>query len=297
MSKRPKQQTVPFQTITRASASTAQATAGNIPIQASSPTRPSRILARLSPVTIATNDDLIQALTAFTQAAETIEHNSSRSTMICCRHYRLNGLRTPRYGICIPKFEGRVDEDVWGFIDHIDTVAISEDWNRLMQDRIQQPNESGMEYALDKFRVCRLSPTTLTERDAISFLINGLARWEHVAAMAAAAPIDIPAFITRIQQLEQLGVSARPEMAPNPQVDTQPPLQPDLTAAFKSFSDKLVTELASKLESLTVSRSVGRGRGGPPGAARPPIECWICHNTGHKARYCPTRPENTSAGR
>ncbi|KZR95657.1 Uncharacterized protein APZ42_010493, partial [Daphnia magna] len=111
------------------------------------------------------------------------------------------------------------------------------DWNRLMQDRIQQPNESGMEYALDKFRVCRLSPTTLTERDAISFLINGLARWEHVAAMAAAAPIDIPAFITRIQQLEQLGVSARPEMAPNPQVDTQPPLQPDLTAAFKSFSD------------------------------------------------------------
>jgi hypothetical protein len=69
MSNRPKSQTVPFQTITRASASAARTTARNIPIQPSSPTRPSRILARLSPVTMTTNDDLIQALTAFTQAA------------------------------------------------------------------------------------------------------------------------------------------------------------------------------------------------------------------------------------
>ena len=81
--------------------------------------------------------------------------------------------------------------------------------------------------------------------------------------MTAAASIDIPAFITRTQQLKQLGVSARAEVAPNHQVNIQPPLQPDLTAAFKSFSEKLVAELATKLESLTVNGSVGRGRGGP----------------------------------
>jgi hypothetical protein len=28
----------------------------------------------------------------------------------------------------IPKFEGRMDEDVQGFINHIDRVATSEDW-------------------------------------------------------------------------------------------------------------------------------------------------------------------------
>jgi hypothetical protein len=362
---RPKPQAVPFQTTTRASSSTAQAIAVNIPIQASSPTRPSRILARLSPVTMATNDDLIEALTAFTTAAandraqqqqkhddllQALQMQQAENTAL--RNLVTAGplVNRPSSSVVdsIPKFEGRVDEDVHGFIDHIDRVAISEgwtdahrlqvgirrllktallwhvqtghmhgdwatwsaalvtnfsrrlsfaDWNRLMQDRVQQPNESGMEYALDKFRLCRLSPTPLTERDAIPFLINGLARWEHVAAMTAAAPIDIPAFITRIQQLEQLGVSARPEVAPNRQVNNQPPLQPDLAAAFTSFSEKLLAELATKLESLTVSRSVGRGRGGPPGVARPPMECWICHNTGHKARYCPTRPENTSAGR
>jgi hypothetical protein len=43
---------------------------------------------------------------------------------------------------------------------------------------------------------CRLLPTPLTGRDAIPFLISGLAKWEHVAALTAATPIDIPAFIT-----------------------------------------------------------------------------------------------------
>ncbi len=127
-----------------------------------------------------------------------------------------------------------------------------------------------MEYALDKFRLCRLSPTPLTEQDAILFLINGLAKWEHFAAMTAAASSNIPAFIARIQQLEQLGVSERADVAPNRQMNIPPPQHPDLAAAFNNFSEKLVAELATKLESLTVSRSVGRGRGGTPDAARPP---------------------------
>ncbi|KAK4035888.1 hypothetical protein OUZ56_027967 [Daphnia magna] len=141
MSKRPKQQTVPFQTITRASASTAQATAGNIPIQASSPTRPSRILARLSPVTMATNDDLIQALTAFTQAAandraqQQQKHDDLLQALQTQRAENGISTRVTESDNCrtiivdsIPKFEGRVDEDVRGFIDHIDRVAISEGW-------------------------------------------------------------------------------------------------------------------------------------------------------------------------
>jgi uncharacterized protein YciI len=314
---------------------------------------------------MATNDDLIQALTAFTQAAandRVLQQQKHDDLLQALRTQQdentaLRNLVTagpmvnrPSTAVVdsIPKFEGRMDEDVQGFINHIDRVATSEDWtdahrlqvgirrlvktallwhlqtghthadwatwsvalvtnfsrrlsfadwNRLIQDRVQQPNESGMEYALDKFRLCRLSPTPLAEQDAIPFLINGLAKWEHVAAMTAAAPVNIPAFIARIQQLEQLGVSARSDVTPNRQMNIPPPQPPDLAAAFNNFSEKLVAELATKLESLTVSRSVGRGRGGPPGAARPPMECWLCHNTGHKARYCPTRPENTSAGR
>ncbi|KAI9552590.1 hypothetical protein GHT06_020455 [Daphnia sinensis] len=350
MPERSKQPAVPFQTLTRATAaqrarssSTSSSTIERVAVTPSSPSRPSRILARWSPSPMATNEDLIQALTAFTQAAandrviQQQKHDdllqalqTQQNENVVLRNLVSAGPLVNRASSAvvdsIPKFEGRVDEDVQGFIDHIDRIAVSEgwtdvqrvqvairrllktallchvqtghthgdwdtwstalvtnfsrqlsfaDWNRLIQDRAQQPNESGMEYALDKFRLCRLSPTPLTERDAIPFLINGLARWEHVAAMIAAAPTDIPAFIARIQQQEQLGVSTRADVAPNRQV----------------------AELATKLESLTVSRSGGRGRGGPLGAARPPMECWICHKTGHKARCCPTWPENTSADR
>ncbi|EFX69962.1 hypothetical protein DAPPUDRAFT_113138 [Daphnia pulex] len=304
MSERSKQPAVPFQTLTRATTArraglspASSSSGGSVAVSQPSPTRPSRISARLSPAPMANNDDLIQALTAFTQAAandRVLQQQKHDDLLQAPRTQQdenavLRNLVTagpmvnrPSTAVVdsIPKFEGH--------------------WNRLIQDRVQQPNESGIEYALDKFRLCRLSPTPLAEQDAIPFLINGLAKWEHVAAMTAAAPVNIPAFIARIQQLEQLGVSARSDvapLAPNRQMNIPPPQPPDLAAAFNNFSEKLVAELATKLESLTVSRSVGRGRGGPPGAARPPMECWLCQNTGHKARYCPTRPENTSAGR
>lgn len=117
-----------------------------------------------------------------------------------------------------------------------------------------------------------------------------------MAAVTAVAPTDIPAFIARIQQLEQLGVSAKADVAFNRQVNIPSPQKPDLTIAFKEFGDKLVAELANKLVRLTVGKSEGRGHVGPPVAARRPMECLLCHNMGHKARYCPTRSENTGAG-
>lgn len=47
------------------------------------------------------------------------------------------------------------------------------------------------------------------------------------------------------------------------QVNIPPPQHPVLLVAFKNFSEKLVADLATKLESLTVSRSDGRDRGAP----------------------------------
>lgn len=107
------------------------------------------------------------------------------------------------------------------------------DWNRLIQERVPRPNESGMEYVLDKYQFCRPSPTPLTEWDAIPSLINGLAKWEHVAATAT-APEGISGFLTRIRKLELLGVLARSDVAQNRQPCTITPHQ-DLTAIFKDL--------------------------------------------------------------
>ncbi len=62
-------------------------------------------------------------------------------------------------------------------------------------------------------------------------------------------PVNIPAFIAGIQQLEQLGMSARADVTSNLQVNVPLPQHPDLAVVFNNFSEKFVAELATKLES------------------------------------------------
>ncbi|KAI9551047.1 hypothetical protein GHT06_007647 [Daphnia sinensis] len=152
MSERSKQPAVPFQTVTRATtarraglSSASSSSGGSVAVSQPSPTRPSRISARLSPAPMATNDDLIQALTAFTQAAandrvlqqqkhddllQALRAQQDENTAL--RNLLTAGPMVNRSSTAvvdsIPKFEGRMDEDVQGFINHIDRVATSEDW-------------------------------------------------------------------------------------------------------------------------------------------------------------------------
>lgn len=383
---------VPFQTETRSKknlspgdpTNTIQNSQGPTNQRADTPRR-SRIQARLSPVPMAANDDLVRALTAFTQAVndERVQQQQQHDTLVAALNAQQNenaalrDLLTNRPAPVVrpstavveslPKFAGRIDEDVQRFVDHVDQVATAEHWNdahriqsavrrlqdtalqwhvqsghakltwddwstalianfsrrlsyaewySMMEARVQKPKESGMEYALDKYRLCRLAPTPLPEQASISFLINGLAKWEHIAGMMAAAPDTIDEFIQRIRELEQLDLSARPEVTPvlptrtAPSVNqgtpapplAQPP--PDLAKTFAQFGDRLINELAGKMERLVVGGGVGRGgngRGGSQAGAqtgsRPPMECWHCHARGHKARFCPQRQENSNAGR
>lgn len=78
------------------------------------------------------------------------------------------------------------------------------------------------------------------------FLINGLVKWEQVAVMTATVTEDILGFITRNRQLKQLGVSARPDVAPNRQPRTKTPHQ-DLTATLKDLGDRMMVEFSATL--------------------------------------------------
>lgn len=48
-----------------------------------------------------------------------------------------------------------------------------------------------MAYALVKAKICRISPHTLTDAQTMGYLISGLARVEHAAAMMEALSTQV----------------------------------------------------------------------------------------------------------
>lgn len=78
-----------------------------------------------------------------------------------------------------------------------------------MTSRKQRAGESGLEYALDKVQLCRLSPMPLDYVQIIPFLINGLNRWEHAAALTVAMPVTVSDFLERMRDLERFGSAAQ----------------------------------------------------------------------------------------
>ena len=168
------------------------------------------------------------------------------------------------------------------------------EWHRLVAERRQQPNESGIEYALDKYKLLRVSPIPLNDEQRVSFLIDGLAKWQHVAAMTANAPANVTAFIQRIRALETLGVTGRPDAQPPGPVAQQ--TVPDFGAALTALGDRLVEQMMSRLSIGNRGGGRGgssRGRGWVDPGAR---SCYNCGVVGHMSRNCPSKHPKGPAG-
>lgn len=200
------------------------------------------------------------------------------------------------------------------------------EWLHLVEDRRQKSGESGIEYALDKHKVLRVAPIPINEEKMVAFLIDGLASWQHVAAMTANRPANVPEFIQRIRELETLGVASRvvpppahgpvappwappvappvaPPAAPTTTPPVAPPSAPDLNATLATFGNQLVNQLTAQLNKMTIgSRGTGGGggggdRGGRSGGDRggggwvdpSKRKCYSCDAIGHIARHCPTK--------
>ncbi|KAK4012418.1 hypothetical protein OUZ56_021517 [Daphnia magna] len=196
------------------------------------------------------------------------------------------------------------------------------EWLHLVEDRRQKNGESGIEYALDKHKVLRVAPIPLNEEKMVAFLIDGLASWQHVAAMTANRPANVTEFIQRIRELETLGVASRlvpppahgpvvppwappvvPPAAPTATPPMAPSSAPDLNATLTAFGNQLVHQLTAQFNKMTIgSRGTGGGggggdRGGRSGGDRSgggwvdpsKRKCYNCGVVGHISRHCPAK--------
>jgi hypothetical protein len=197
------------------------------------------------------------------------------------------------------------------------------EWYVMVSERKQRVGESGIEYALAKFKLLRLAPVPLNDGQMVNFLIDGLASHHHVSAMMTNTPVDFQAFLLRVRELEAISISPRHEALPaslnphapsrqaSPAVHAAP--VSDVGAALASFSSRL-NELSSQLGRLTLGggrgggdargggayrggydgdRGSGRGRGFVPLESR---QCFQCGAMGHISRFCPSKSEKGSSG-
>jgi hypothetical protein len=197
------------------------------------------------------------------------------------------------------------------------------EWLRLVEERRQKVDESGIEYALDKYKLLRVAPIPLNNEKMVAFLIDDLASWQHVAAMTANRPANVMDFIQQIRALETLGISSRvfpPPTAPPVVPPTAPPTTvpsttttptvPDSNTTLAAFGNQLVNQLTAQFSKMAIgNRGAGRGgggsdRGGGSGAGRggggwvdpSKRKCYNCEAIGHIARHCPTASGKGTAG-
>jgi hypothetical protein len=134
------------------------------------------------------------------------------------------------------------------------------EWCLMVERRVQLPNESGAQYALEKMRVCNLCPHQLPAVEAVNYLSKGLCQADQRAIMLANPPADLAAFITRIRDLEAIGGNTT--SSPNNPVPQVASLStpPDLASVLKTFGEQIIQ---IKQDVREVARAVGQ----PPTAS------------------------------
>lgn len=183
------------------------------------------------------------------------------------------------------------------------------EWGQLVERRKQIAGESGIQYALDKVRLCRRCPIELPEKDLIPYLIRGLGRPEHAAVFMAAPPPTVSEFMTTMRRLEALGqlppadtqvVPTVTDGSPKPAGPTAALTVNELTTAFKAFGSQLAEQLGKAFLPTQRSPSTFRppdtaANGRRPPAPRGEIRCYECGLFGNYARECPKRQESKQA--
>jgi hypothetical protein len=129
------------------------------------------------------------------------------------------------------------------------------DGTAKLTERVQQPGEAIMQYAVAKEKLLLMSPVALTDQQKVQAMTDGLSDWKNQASILQAAPANKAAFYTACAALP-ISLTATTVI---PAATTGP-----ITPGFS------VDELAARIERMVIGRLGPVGLGGGGAAAVPP---------------------------
>lgn len=206
-----------------------------------------------------------------------------------------------------------------GLRDTFEVQLTEGQWQMMIEGRRQGASETACSYVMEKLKICRRSPTVLTEAQMIPYLIRGLFNPNHMTVVMVNPPNTIANFLAELRRLEALsnfplgisggqGTASPPILAPTPKPETTP-VNDEILKAVGQLSTQL-SILSYKVNAMQSSDKSSQGKsvsfqndGRASGSilrrpARPETDCWNCQGLGHYARDCPKAKssENSQAG-
>jgi hypothetical protein len=124
----------------------------------------------------------------------------------------------------------------------------------LIKERVQKAGKPGIAYAVEKSRLLDLSPHVLTSAQKVSYLIGGLANWQHVVAMMNDTLADVDELMTRLRNLETLFSTLRPNVSTFP--PNNPFFQPSTLPPVPMYPPPALTPLPSAAPPLSMGNQI-----------------------------------------
>lgn len=161
---------------------------------------------------------------------------------------------------------------------------------------------------MDKVRLCRMSPTVLTEPQMVPIIIRGLLNQSHAGPLMTNVPQTIDGLLTELRRLEGISNSFLNNLQKDPVPTVDNPIQPVNDEVLKA-----VGILSNQLSALNYKvQGMGQPPRYPPPFTQPPPSmvanprqvrfaqvpfaprpaspqtmCFNCQRFGHYARNCP----------